>query len=226
MKIDSCVRFSGTVDKAQTSALNAAVGKNQHRWRQSIESGRITRVLDEAGERLKSAWAADQEHPKGYPTNTLVVFSETYEELRAEPGQPRKVIGMAPPPLPQPKSFSDLLDEKIIRAIFEDQNEGSYEDALQHAARRNCRSTWRKLLRAVDAAHGVEVGVEPPKPRVHFLHRGLLGLANLSGIGDMTLSGLVEFFDDLCPCGKQHNQDAIRKLKQRWAGQSRQDIDI
>ena len=34
---------------------------------------------------------------------------------------------------------------------------------------------------------------------------------------DLTSEGFVEFFDDLCPCGKKHQADAIRKLGQRIA---------
>ena len=63
-------------------------------------------------------------------------------------------------------------------AAYEDQNEGSYEDALIEA-RGGFGAGYRamrKITRALDLAYliiyqGIE---QAPKPRVHFLHRSLL----------------------------------------------------
>ena len=71
---------------------------------------------------------------------------------------------------------------------------------------------WRKILRSIDRAyeigiHGAEMA---PMPRIHFLHRELLGIAKLLKIDDLMREGFVEFLDDMCPCGKNHHADTIR----------------
>jgi hypothetical protein len=53
--------------------------------------------------------------------------------------------------------------------------------------------------------------------RVHFLPRELLDIVKLLKLNDLTSEGLVDFFDDLCPCGKKHHAEAIRKLGKRIA---------
>jgi hypothetical protein len=78
----------------------------------------------------------------------------------------------------------------------------------------------RKITRALDLAYliiyqGIE---QAPKPRVHFLHRSLLDIADSAHLRDLTPEGIVEFFDDVCPCGVKHRQDAIRKLRKRRTG--------
>ena len=122
---------------------------------------------------------------------------------------------------PPPETFSELVDDKVIAAVYEDQNDGSYKDALRKAAKPfgEGSKAWRKIMRAMDAAYAVNYfGLEfAPKPRVHFLHRNLLTLVDSPHLRDLTLRGVVEFIDDLCPCGKRHNLDAIRKLKRRAA---------
>lgn len=54
-----------------------------------------------------------------------------------------------------------------------------------------------------------------PKPKVNFLHRELLAIAESLKLNELTTEGLAEFLDDLCPCGKTHNGEAIRKLTKR-----------
>ena len=57
-------------------------------------------------------------------------------------------------------------------------------------------------------------GDDGPKPKVHFLHRELLGIAKSVEPG-LSKEGLAEFLDFICPCGKKHKPEAIRKLGER-----------
>jgi hypothetical protein len=127
-----------------------------------------------------------------------------------------------PEPPPKAENLTDLIEEKTVKAVYEDQNSGSYKDALRKASAggKQGRVIWRKLLRSIDWAYEIGIrGAEvAPMPRVHFLHRELLDIVTFLELDrDFTSEGLAEFFDDLCPCGKKHQAEAIRKLGKRIA---------
>jgi hypothetical protein len=204
-------------------ALNPTVGKNQHRWKKSLDKD-ICRVLDDAAKRLEWAWGVDMKAgSKSYPENTDYAFCEIKEWIKEcrYPSQPeverkslKSLLKLGPP-----KSLSDLVDDAIIKTVYEDQNAGSYGDALRCAASgdRSSGRTFRKILNAVKVAYVINhYGTyAAPIPRVHFLHRNLLEIVDVLDLGDLTHEGIVEFLDDLCPCRKRHTQDAIRKLRKR-----------
>jgi hypothetical protein len=202
----------------------------------------VLRVLDEVAEWLAWAWGIDKKFPKDYPANTGNAFHEIKARIReaqarehgarsVQPGDVqanenktllpkstklrRLMLGVPPPP---PKRFSDLVNEVAVKVVYEDQNADSYKDALLRAARGD-RPTFRKILSAVERAHRIDrLGVEAaPRPRIHFLHANLLQLASLLEISNMKHEGILEFLEDLCPCGKEHRPDAIRKLRKRWS---------
>lgn len=196
--------------------------KNQHRWKNSL-GPEVCRVLEEGAETLKWAWGLDQQQdPKSYPQNTGIAFHQIKGQIGKgeRPGQSakRKRFRLRNPP-PPPKNFSELINDITIKVVYEDQNAGSYKDALKGAARGD-RSTFRKILRAVGQAYVIgEIGAEAaPPPRVNFLHKNFLEIAKLSGLNDLTDEGILEFLEDLCPCGKVHRPDALRKFRKRWSG--------
>lgn len=190
------------------------VPRNQQSWKKwlQLEDDQVVGILERAAERLNWAWAIDEKYPKSYPINTSHAFGEIEREIRHR-GEARKLHKL-PPPAPPPETLGDLLSESTIRTIYEDQNEGTYKDALRRAADFGGGRYWRKIRRAVDAAYLADYyGVEfAPRPRVHFLHRNLLKLADASGLRGLTREGLRGFFDELCPCGRRHTTEAIRKL--------------
>ncbi len=198
------------------------MSKNRHRWKESLGDQTVG-ALEEAAKQLTLSWEADTKSPEDYPLNTEITFGETKARLRGEP-QVQGPIKL-PPPTPPPRSLSELLKEETIKAVYEDQNNGTYEDALKMAGAEDEKAhlTFRKLLRAIEAAYEIRAyGWEAiPKPRVHFLHRNLLEIAALVHLNDLTHQGLVEFLDDICPCGEKHNAEAIRKLRKRHASASR-----
>jgi hypothetical protein len=217
----------GLIDSFSRALLNGQVEENRDRWRLSL-SVHHRKVLKPFANDLKWAWDLDKKDPKSYPLNTDHVFFEINKRLRQgsrggpEIKPPRKTVPLGPP---QPKSFSDLVDEKIIKVVFEQQNDVNYVSALKLAASGDTKadSTWRKILRAVNAAYFIRFrGMHCiPRPRVHFLHRELLKIAKRVGINDISHEGIAEFLDDLCPCGKKHEAEAIRKLRKRWSGWGR-----
>lgn len=184
-----------------------------------VDDNRIRNVLEEAAKTLDWAWKEDKRHPRSYPVNTWYHFLQIEEMLENKPVVRTGIIKVLPPPAPE--RLSDLVNDSTIASVYEDQNEGSYKDALKQAAAGFGKgaSAWRKILRAADGAYGTNYyGLEhAPRPRVHFLHRNLLEIANCAKLSDLTNAGIAEFLDDVCPCGKQHTSDAVRKVRKRWA---------
>lgn len=199
------------------------MSKNQHRWKKSLDAN-ICGVLQDAAARLEWAWKVDTKHPRSFPVNTYYGFCEIRGWIDAcqRTGQPEiERKGLRLRRSRPPKHFSELVNDGIIKAVYEDQNVGSYEDALKLAVSGDESShfTFRKILNAVEPAYLIaHFGDDfAPKPRVHFLHRNLLEIVDLLHLSDLTHEGIVEFLDDLCPCGKRHTADAIRKLRKRTA---------
>jgi len=210
--------FLAGVDRGSRAGFEClTVIANRHRWKAWITDRRVRQVLEEGAKGLQWAWRIDRESPKRFPVNTWYLFIQIDEQLRNAPVARTGV--KIPRPPPPPEKLSDLLQECTIKAAYEDQNEGSYDDALKHAAKGYDEgySAWRKIMRALDLAYIItHFGIDfAPKPRVHFLHRKLLEVADSEHLCDLNLEGIVEFFDDVCPCGKKHQPDAIRKLRKR-----------
>jgi len=196
--------------------------ENRHRWRQSVDEPALA-ILDDAAGWLRQAWQSDSEDPKSYPINTSHAFAEIEHGLkdRWRPPEPPKPSKLPEPRTREPQSLLDVVDEDVIAAVFEDQNEISYPAALKTARTDGWGkgfAMWHKIVRATEATYRIDYfGIEcVPRPRTQFLHRNVLMLVQASGLADLTVPGLIEFFDDICPCRKKHNADAIRKLRARW----------
>lgn len=193
--------------------------ENQHRWKRSLNP-RTVEVLEEAAQRLEVSWEWDRKDPESYPINTDHVLCETVARLRA-PSQVQPTEKGLPPSSPPAKSVHDLIDESTVRTLYEQQHAGSYERALKQASEGFSRgfAAWRKIANSLTAAYRIDFGGTDfiPKPRVHFLHRELLDIAKMLELDQLTSKGLVEFLDDVCPCGKKHTSEALRKLGKRLA---------
>jgi hypothetical protein len=193
------------------------VANNQHRWKISLSDENVT-VLEEFADDLQHAWKADSKTPKSYPFATQDLFAEVKVRLEGKLTS-ESATGNLPPPPPPPRKFADLFDERTIRALYEGKYSDSYDDAIRLAGsgERGSGKAIHRLLKAAEETYFVQKGSDVPAPRIHFLHRQLLEVAQLVGIDVLTNKGLEEFFEDLCPCGKKHNAEAIRKLKDRAA---------
>lgn len=189
--------------------------ENQHRWKKSLAPEHVE-ILKEAGQALKQAWKWDKEHPKRYPVNTDHALWETKLQLRDKVRQ-RKTTKL--PAYRRPKRLHDFVDEGVVKTLYEQQHSGSYQDALEQAADGYGAGflAWKRIVSCLPAAYLVQFGVEEmlPKPKVHLLHRELLDIAASVELDDLVTEGLVEFFDDVCPCGKKHHAEALRKLGKR-----------
>src|SRR6202035_5979106 len=122
-----------------------------------------------------------------------------------------------------PKRLAELVSERTVKAIWEDNHSGRFENAIAEAAAtdyKNPDKSWKifqGIIRAIEAAYLAEyLGLGfIPKPKVNILHKGLNEIANAAGIGDQNEEGFAEFLDDLCPCGLKKHREAVRKFFSR-----------
>jgi hypothetical protein len=194
----------------------------RHAWAGYVESAEVRNLLWKSAERLKVAWERDQEDPKSYPTNTSFVLAEIRAGVTGQ--RAMRSVGHLRLPTP-PKRLAELVSERTVKAIWEDNRNGRFEDAIAHASAtdyKNPDKSWKifqGIIRAMEAAYLVEywgLGFIR-KPKVNILHKGLNEIAKAAGIGDQTEEGFAEFLDDLCPCGLKKHREAVRKLSSRSA---------
>ena len=194
--------------------------KNEHRWKLSLDHRKV-RLLEELASELRWSWDIDSEHPRSYPINTDHVFSEIRRDLRENRPRTKKVKLRPPPP---PKRFSDLFDEGLIKTVYEQQHDSSYEAAIRlaGASRQGSSNAFHNLMKAARAAWEITCYGDHviPRPKIHFLHRELLEIAEDLDLDTLTNAGLEEFFEDVCPCSKTHHAEAIRKLRKRKKARS------
>jgi hypothetical protein len=195
---------------------------SRHAWAEYIESPEVRHLLWNSRERLKQAWEWDQKNPKDYPINTSLALAEIQEALkkRHRAGKARR-LRLPTPKIP--KRLPELISERTVRAIWEDNHSGSFEDAIGQAAGTNHEEfdkSWKVfqgIIRAIETAHLVNHwGLEfLGRPKVNILHKGLDEIAKAAGIGDQTEKGFAEFLDELCPCGLKSHREAVRKASRR-----------
>lgn len=188
----------------------------------SLGEQRVATVVNFAKD-LRLAWKNDSRYPRSYPEATDWWFTEIAQQLN-DKGASRVRTGKLPDifQTPAAQHVGDLFDEQSIKAVYEDMNSDHYDDALKLAdsGKPGATKAIHKLLKAAQVSDLIERGFAHPHPRVHFLHRRLLDFAAMLGLDDLTNKGLEEFFGDLCPCGRKHNAEALRKLRKRKQSES------
>src|SRR6266481_4528785 len=155
------------LDTVVLPSFNPNVGKNQHRWKDWVDT-RVREILESGAEDLEWAWKRDRKYPKSYPVNTWYMFAQIEEQLQNRP--PKGVQSTGIKRSPPPQTLSDLVGDNIIRFAYEDQNEGSYKEALKHARAGFGKGhrVFRKILRAIETAYLIELYNfdHAPTPRV------------------------------------------------------------
>lgn len=82
-------------------------------------------------------------------------------------------------------------------------------DAHEHLARAR-DEFWKK-------GHGYRV----PPFKVHEIHSDLIELGLGLGLADLSNEELADCFESICPCGKEHSADAMKKQRNRVQEQLR-----
>jgi hypothetical protein len=192
-----------------------------HRWEQWIESKEIAEILWQAREQLKTAWKRDQQYPKSYPLNTSHVIAQIKQSLSRRPRNKKTIVRLPKPK--EPTCLAELIPEKDVKAIWEEQHAGAFGDAIKRVATVNYteeEKSWKVfqgIIRAMEAAYLVNYfSLEfLPRPKVSLLHRGLDQIAKAAGLEGQTQQGFAEFLNDICPCGLRDHKEAVRKLSTR-----------
>jgi hypothetical protein len=192
----------------------------QHAWAGYLESPKVELLLWKSRARLKLAWEHDQKYPRTYPLNTSFALSEILGSFskRKTTRSTRRL-----PVCSNPKNWAELISERIVKNIWEENHNGSYENALTQAVPtgyKDLDKSWKVfqgIIKAIEATYLVEYGALEflAMPKVNILHKRLREIAKAAGIGGQTQKGFAEFLDDLCPCGLNNHREAVRKLFSR-----------
>jgi hypothetical protein len=194
---------------------------SRHAWAEWVESEEVRHLLWKSKDWLKQAWKYDQEDPKSYPINTYLALVEIESSLKNPQGpRPRTRLSTK---VKIPRTLWELISERTVKAIWEDNHSGSFEEAIAQATPthydevRKSQKVFKAIVRAIETAYVVDyVSWELLlRPKVNILHRGLNEIAKAAGVGDQTEAGFAEFLDDLCPCGLKNHREAVRKLSSR-----------
>jgi hypothetical protein len=193
-----------------------------HAWEDWIESVEVREALRRGKERLNFAWACDQKDPKSYPINTSWALAEIQQSVSLRPAKKkstkRRLIYR------KPKTLAELVPAELVKMIWEDHHNSSFEEAITRAAdtdyadQKRSWKVFKGIIHAVETAYLFDYwGWELlPRPKVNILHRGLDEISKAAGLEDLTLEGFAQFLDDLCPCGLKRHKEAIRKLGSRF----------
>ena len=193
---------------------------SRHAWAEWIESAEVRQLVRKSKERLKVAWKRDQEDPKSYPGNTSFALAETRLAVTGQSAvRPVKHLRLAT----IPTRLNEIVSKGTVKAIWEENHSGRFEDAIAQAAatdRESPNKSWKvfqSIIRAIESAYLVDyVGLERlQRPKVNILHKGLNEIAKAAGIGDQKEAGFAESLDDLCPCGLKKHREAVPKLSSR-----------
>jgi hypothetical protein len=193
----------------------------QHAWAGYLGSPKVELLLWKSRERLKLAWGRDQKDPKSYPMNTYLALIEIENSLTNPLGaSPRTRLSTK---LKIPRTLWELISEKTVKAIWEDNHNRSFEEAIAQATPthydevRKSQKVFKAIIRAIELAYVVDYVSWQllPTPKVNILHKGLNEIAKAAGIKDQTEAGFAGFLDDLCPCGLKRHREAVRKLSGR-----------
>lgn len=180
----------------------------------NVSKGNI-KLLLESKEQIKQAWDWDDHGTKSFPMNTAQLLYEIETTLKGWRPRRRK-HGK----LPYPKAATrlhDILPESTVRQVHEYLHEEPFHEALAELHSSDTQS--RALIRIKDtinsALYAEHYGYETlPKPRGNWLHRQLLAMLAAVAPRKFSDSEMVKLFNYFCPCGAEHNREAMKKF--RW----------
>jgi hypothetical protein len=185
-----------------------------------VSKGNI-KLLLESKDQIRQAWDWDDQGTKNFPMNTGQLLYEIETTLKGwRPRKRRKKTHKRGIILKQMTRLQDILPESTVELVHEYLHEEPFGEALAelHSPDDRSRAFNRIKDTITNALYAEHFGYETlPKPRGNWLHRQILGALASAAPGKFTDSDMVKLFDYFCPCGSEHNRDAIKKFRWRLA---------
>jgi hypothetical protein len=182
-----------------------------------VSKGNIKLLLESKNE-IKQAWDWDDQGTKNFPINTANLIYEIEHKLKGwRPPKRRKGRGIV---LHTITSLRDILPEKTVLQVHEYLYEEPFKESLAELQSADRRSQAFARIREtiLNALTAEYAGYEYlPKPRGNWLHRQILGILTAAAPGKFGDSDMAKLFDYFCPCGTEHNREAIKKFRWRLA---------
>jgi hypothetical protein len=182
-----------------------------------VSKGNI-KLLLESKELIRQAWGWDDHGTKSFPMNSGQLLYEIETSLKgSRPRKRHKEKGIV---LRQATRLRDILPEKTVEQVHEYLHEEPFREALAELYSPADRSrAFNRIKDTINnALYAEHFGYEAlPKPRGNWLHRQVLSALTVAAPGKFTDSEMVKLFDYFCPCGIEHNREAMKKFRWRLA---------
>jgi hypothetical protein len=179
-----------------------------------VSKGNIKLLLDSTAN-LKVAWDRDDRGIKGFPMNTAFLLDQT--EARLKGLRPRKLRKVVPPRVPT--RLGDILRENTVQQVHEYLHEEPFHKALAELHSDEGMQALDRIKDTIGNALYVEQhGYQAlPRPRGNWLHRQLWKMFRAAAPEKITDSQMARLFEHFCPCGVEHNREAMKKFRWRNA---------
>jgi hypothetical protein len=196
---------------------------SSHAWENSVESAKVLKALWIGKQQLRHAWEVDLRGQKSYPINTEAALCELRRAVSTRSAKQPPKATMPRVIFKNPRTLAELIPERLIKRIWEENHNTSFESALVLAANSSyeepeqTRKVFNGIVHVIETAYMVEYwGWQVLRtPKVNVLHRGLDKVAKAAGLVGQTELGFAEFLDDICPCGLPRHRGALSKLGRR-----------
>jgi hypothetical protein len=184
----------------------------------NVSRGNI-KLLLESKEQIRQAWDSDDRGTKSFPMNTAHLLYGMEVKLKGLRPRRTQKSGRRHGRIivKEPTRLRDILSERTVEQVHEYLHEEPFREALAELLSPDNQS--RALSRIKDtissALNAERYGYETlPKPRGNWLHRQVLAVLTAAAPGKFSDREMVKLFDYFCPCGTEHNREAMKKF--RW----------
>jgi hypothetical protein len=177
------------------------------------------RLLLESKDQINLAWDRDDRGTKRFPMNTAHLLYERGALLKGWRPRKNRKKGMRIR-LKEPKCLGDILPDRDVEQIHEYLHEEPFREALIDLYSQEGHSrALKRITETVGAAlFAVQHGYETlPKPRGNWLHRQILDVLTAAAPGKFSDRDMAKLFNYFCPCGAEHNREAMKKFRWRLA---------
>jgi hypothetical protein len=119
----------------------------------------------------------------------------------------------------EPSSYQDPTEEDLAFGLLEYIHWRKFREPLSHAFKRadsGDLDAYRRVERTRQEAYRLRHRLGGiPAAKEHPQHAPLLSMGMELGLECLTAEELADCFDEICPCGKVHDPEALKKQRSR-----------